>query len=93
MFGTFQFGNILMLLAILVLVIFSPNADDPGTYWAVGLVALLMTTAAGFIIGGGGIRWVRLLESGKEDRSRIQAGLPLEREEPQPPETPPGSGG
>lgn len=92
MFGPFHFGNILMLLSILVLVIFRPNADDPGTYWAIGLVALLMITAAVFIIGGGGRRLLRLLESGRQDRRRIQAGLPLEPEEPQPPETPPANG-
>ena len=77
MFGPLHFGNFLMLFSILVLVIFRPNVDDPGTYWAIGVVALLIITAAVFIIIGGGGRLLSLLESGREDNRRRQAGLSL----------------
>ena len=45
MFRPFYFGNILMILSILVLVIIRPKADNPGIYRAIGLVGLLMFTA------------------------------------------------
>jgi len=83
---------VLMLLAFLVLLIFRPSAYDPSTYWAMALMAFLFVTALIIVIVRGVRGLKRLNASVKEDRRRIAAGLPLEREDPQPPETPSGRG-
>lgn len=92
MFGSFQGANILMLLAILLLVIIRPNADDPGTLWAIATVALLIVIAGVIVIFRGGKRLKHLRESSQEARGRIEGQLPLERDDPNPPETHPDRG-
>ncbi|MFK0039703.1 hypothetical protein ACIQTW_07655 [Paenarthrobacter sp. NPDC090517] len=92
MFGSFQVPSILMLVAILVLVIIRPNADDPATFWAIAIVALLIVIAGVIVVSRGGARLKRLRESAQEDRRRIETQLPLERDDPNPPETYPGRG-
>jgi magnesium-transporting ATPase (P-type) len=91
-FGPFQVTNILMLLAILVLVIFRPNADDPGTFWAIAIVALLIVITGVIVVSRGGKRLKRLREAAQEDRRRVEARLPLERDDPNPSETHPDRG-
>lgn len=83
----------LALLAFLVMLMVRPRVGDPSTYWAIALMAFLLITALVIVVVRGVRGLKRLNASAKEDRRRIAAGLPLERDDPQPPETPPGSAG
>ena len=86
-------GKFLALLAFLVVLIFRPNSYDPSTYWAIALVVVLFVAALVIVIARG-VRGLKVLnDSAKEDRRRIAAGLPLERQEPQSPDRPPGTAG
>ncbi|MFJ4207926.1 hypothetical protein ACIPY2_05605 [Paenarthrobacter sp. NPDC089675] len=81
-FGPYTIANGLMLLALVLFLIFGPEVDDSGTYWSIGLIRLVMLAAGIFIFKGAlGLRKVNA--SSREDRRRIAAGLPLEREQEQ----------
>lgn len=79
MFGPMAIANFTMLLVFIVYVIFQPKASDPSTYWAIGLVAILMLLA-GVLVLKGLFRFRLVHRSHKKDRQRIAAGLPLEPE-------------
>lgn len=79
MFGPMAIANFTMLLVLIVYVIFQPKASDPSTYWAIGLMAVLMLVA-GVLLLKGLFRLRLVRRSHKEDQQRIAAGLPLEPE-------------
>lgn len=87
--GLFHIGYFLLGTGFLFLAIVQPNLNDPGTYWAIGLGALLMIVGGVLIIGNAGRRWLQVRQSAKEDRRRIQEGRPRERDDP--PEATPGN--
>ncbi len=79
MFGPMAVANFTLMLVVVVLVVFQPKATDPSTYWAIGLMAVLMLIAGGLMVKG--LLRLRLVrKEHKEDRRRIAAGLPLEPE-------------
>ena len=79
MFGPFAIANFTMFLVLILYVIVQPKASDPSTYWAIGLMAVLMLVAGGLMVNGL-FRFRLVHKSHKEDRRRIAAGLPLEPE-------------
>ena len=86
MFGPYFIANIIMLITIVFFVVTQPKINDPSTYWSIALVGLLLLAAVVFVVKGAlGLR--RVTAEAREDRRRLAAGLPLEREEPEPPVT------
>ena len=86
MFGPYFIANVIMLIAIIFFWVTQPKINDPSTYWSIALVSLLLLEAALFVVKGArGLR--RVNAEAREDRRRHAAGLPLEREEPEPQET------
>jgi hypothetical protein len=79
MFGPFAIANITLFLVLIVYVIFQPKASDPSTYWAIGLLAILMLVAGGLMLKGL-LRFRLVHRSHKEDQWRIAVGRPLEPE-------------
>lgn len=79
MFGPFAISNLTLLLVLITYVVFQPKASDPSTYWAIGLLAVLMLVA-GVLMVKGLLRFKLVHKEHKEDRRRIAAGLPLEPE-------------
>lgn len=86
LFGPFGIANLLCLLMFLVLLIFRPNFNDPGTYWALVLMFAFGISALIVVLVGSWGRLRQLSASAREDRRRIAAHLPVERENP--PDTP-----
>jgi membrane protein implicated in regulation of membrane protease activity len=80
--GGSSIATFLMGLALLVLLTFRPSSYDPSTYWAIALTAFLCVSALVIVIVRALRGLKRLNASVKEDRRRIAAGLPLERDEP-----------
>jgi hypothetical protein len=74
-----EIANFTLMLVVVVLVVFQPKACDPSTYWAIGLMAVLMLIAGGLMVKGF-LRLRLVHKAHKEDRQRIAAGLPLEPE-------------
>ncbi|WP_416416147.1 hypothetical protein [Paenarthrobacter aromaticivorans] len=86
MFGPYFIANIIMLITIIFFVVTQPKINDPSTYWSIVLVGLLLLAAVVFVVKGAlGLR--RVNAEAREGRRRHGAGLPLEREEREPPET------
>ena len=73
-------GTVLTAVTYILFLVFKPSVYVPATYWAIGLLGAMFTLAFALIITGGVIRLRRLRSSAKEDRRRIAAGLPLERD-------------
>jgi len=79
MFGPMALSNFTMLLVLILYVILQPKVNDPSTYWAIGVLALLMLVA-GVLMVKGLFRFRLVHRAHKEDQRRIAAGLPLEPE-------------
>ena len=79
MFGPLALSNFTMLLVLIAYVILQPRASDPSTYWAIGVIAVLMLVA-GVLMLTGLFRFRLVHRSHKDDQGRIAAGLPLEPE-------------
>lgn len=79
--GPFAISNFILLIAFILLAVSQPNLDDPSTYWALVIGAVLFLLAGGFKVQGA-LRLKRVFRSAKEDRRRVAEGLPLDPEEP-----------
>lgn len=82
-FGPYAVANIFMLLAIVVAIVFQPNLSGPSDSWTMQTlvscvaIGILMLVAGGFILKGLlGLR--NVARSAREDRRRVEAGLPLD---------------
>ena len=82
MFGPLKIANLLMLVAIILAIVFQPKYGDPDSFWPGAMVIGVMLVAGVFLVKGG-LRLRQVRKSGKEDRRRIAAGLPLDPEEPE----------
>ena len=80
--GPLAISNIILLLAVILFAVSRPNVDDPSTYWALALGAVLFLLAGGFKVQGA-LRLKRVYRSAKKDRRRIAEGLPLDPDEPE----------
>jgi hypothetical protein len=85
-FGPYAVANILMLLAIVVFIVFQPDLSGPTDTWTLKTllscvaIGTIMLVAGGFILKGVlGLRKVN--QSAREDRRRVEAGLPLDPED------------
>ena len=80
--GPSAISNIIVLVALILFAVSQPDVDDPSTYWALALVAVLFLVAGGFQVQAA-LRLKRVYRSAKEDRRRIAEGLPLDPGEPE----------
>lgn len=81
MLGPYAIANFI-LIGMLVLFVFEPSVNDPSTYWVIAAMAVMFLVAGGLIVQGT-LRHKNIRKSAIEDRRRIAAGLPLEREDPE----------
>lgn len=82
MFGPYAIGNLIMLVAIIVAVVFQPKFGDPNSFWVAAIEAGLLLVAGIFVVKGT-LRLRQVRKSAREDKRRISAGLPLEPEDPE----------
>lgn len=82
MFGPYGIANVLMLGALLLFVVFQPAVNDPGTHWALVMVAIILLAAVVFVVKGT-LRLKHVGKSAREDRRRVAAGLSLDPEQPE----------
>jgi hypothetical protein len=82
MHGPLAISNFILLGAIILFAVIQPNLDDPSTYWALALGAILLVVAGGFKVQGA-FRLRGIFRSAREDRRRIAEGLPLDPDEPE----------
>jgi hypothetical protein len=79
--GYTTYAQALVIGGGILAVVIRPSFDDPGTYWAIAVAGVMIVLGLAFTIIGGVIRIRRLNASVREDRRRLAAGLPLERDD------------